>query len=296
MLVCRPSKGADVAGNASTKQRNLIRTLILFALSTVVLMGFAPQASAATVGYSFFSRTLYYVAAPGEVNNVTIASTADSYYVSDPGATLKAQYGCKLIDAHSASCPSNYVRSLYVKTADLDDTISLPTLTGTIDCGLGIDTLRTPDPTTKPTGCESVNPPPATTPVIPPTVAPVTPPLSIVQPVATMTPRGHVPLTLSCSETAEGACTGTLVFSLPPKAKKSQVGASRRGAPNIVGRQRITVDKGKKRKVKVSMTGKGRGMVKRRKRLKVTAKLQVKQAGKTTTTSQTLTIRAPRGR
>jgi hypothetical protein len=44
------------------------------------------------------------------------------------------------------------------------------------------------------------------------------------------------------------------------------------------------------------MTGKGRGMVKRRTRLKVTAKLVIKQGNKTTTTTQPLTIKAPRQR
>jgi hypothetical protein len=286
-----------VAGNAPTTQRNLVRTLVLFALSTVVLLGLAPQANAATVGYSSYFRTVYYVAGPGEVNNVTITATANSFVISDPNVTLVPDKGCTLINGHDAICSGKVVNWLYVKTGDLDDTISLqPLAAAMIDCGLGNDTLLTPSPNAKPTGCESVNPPPATAPVTPPTVAPVPPPLSIAQPVATMTPRGSVPLTLDCSATAEGPCTGTLLFILPPKAKKSQVGASRRGAPNIVGRQRITVERGKKRKVKVSMTGKGRGMVKRRKRLKVTANLQVKQAGKTTTTSQTLTIKAPRGR
>ena len=286
-----------MAGNASTTQRNLIRTFIMFALSTVVLLGLAPPANAAKVGYSSYFRTVYYVAAPGEVNNVTIAPSANSFVISDPNVTLVPDNGCTLVDSHSAICSGNVVNWLYVKTGDLDDTVSLPALTAaTVDCGVGTDTLRTPSPKAKPTGCEYVNPPAATVPVTPPAVAPVPPPLSIVQPVATMTPRGSVPLTLNCSAAAEGPCTGTLVFILRPKANKSQVGASRRGAPNIVGREKITVDRGKKRKVKVSMTGKGRGMVKRRKRLKVTAKLQVKQAGQTTNSTQTLTIKAPRSR
>jgi hypothetical protein len=286
-----------VAGNASTTQRNLIRTFILFALSTVVLLGLAPQANAATVGYNAYYRTIYYVAGPGEVNNVTVTATVDSFVISDPDVTLVSDKGCTLVNSHSVTCSGKVVSWLYVKTGDLDDTVSLqPLTTAMVDCGLGTDTLRTPSPNAKPAGCEYVNPPAATVPVTPPAVTPVPPPLSIVQPVATMTPGGSVPLTLDCSAAAEGPCTGTLVFILRPKASKSQVGASRRGAPNIVGREKITVDRGKKRKVKVSMTGKGRGMVKRRKRLKVTAKLQVKQAGQTTTSTQTLTIKAPRSR
>ena len=286
-----------MAGNSSITQRKLIHTLVLFALSTIALLGLAPQANAATVGYNSHYRTIYYVAGPGEANNVTITATGTSFVISDPNVTLDPDNGCTLSDGHSAICSGSVVSWLYVRTGDLDDTVSLQPLTAAmVDCGVGTDTLRTPSPNAKPTGCEYVNPPPPTAPVTPPTVTPVPPPLSIVQPVATMTPSGSVPLTLSCSAAAEGPCTGTLVFVLRPKASKSQVGASRRGAPNIVGREKITVDRGKKRKVKVSMTGKGRGMVKRRKRLKVTAKLQVKQAGQTTTSTQALTIKAPRSR
>jgi hypothetical protein len=64
----------------------------------------------------------------------------------------------------------------------------------------------------------------------------------------------------------------------------------------ILGRERLSVDKGKKRKVKVSMTGKGRSMVQRRKKLKVTAKLVVNQGGKTHVSTTSLTIKAPRSR
>ena len=78
------------------------------------------------------------------------------------------------------------------------------------------------------------------------------------------------------------------------KLKAGQVGAARRGAPNILGHEKITVARGKKRRVTISMTGKGRSMVKRSKKLKVTAKLKIKQNGKRTTTTQPLTIRAPR--
>ena len=83
------------------------------------------------------------------------------------------------------------------------------------------------------------------------------------------------------------------MLELPQKVK-AQVGAARRGAPNILGREKLTVNNGKKRKVKISMTGKGRSMVKRSKKLKVTAKLKITQGGKTTASTQSLTIRAPR--
>jgi hypothetical protein len=282
-----------VVRHASTTKQKGIRTAVLFAFSMLILLGIAPGARAAVVGY--YSGTLYYVASPGEVNNLTVTATADSILFSDPSATLKVYFGCTVIDIHGATCPSKYIKSLYLKTGDLDDTVSLqPLIATTLDCGEGTDVLRTPSPNAKPANCEYVNPPaaPVTPPAVVPVVPVVPPPLSIERQVTTMTERGNVPLTLSCSADAASPCTGTLVLELPQKVK-GQVGAARRGAPNILGREKLTVNKGQKRKVKISMTGKGRRMVKRRKKLHVTAKLVIKQDGKTTTTTQSLTIKAP---
>jgi hypothetical protein len=285
-----------VVRHASTTKQKGIRTAVLFAFSMLVLLGIAPGARAAAVG--FYSGTLYYVGSPGEVNNLTVTATADSILISDPSASLKAYFGCTVIDIHGATCPSKYVTSLYVKTGDLDDTVSLqPPIPAMLDCGEGTDVLRTPSTSVKQVNCEYVNPPyvnPPATPTTPPAVIPVVPPpLSIERHVTTMTARGDVPLVVSCSADAASPCTGTLVLELPQKVK-GQVGAARRGAPNILGREKLTVNNGKKRKVNISMTGRGRKMVKRRKKLHVTAKLVIKQGEKTTTTTQSLTIKAPR--
>jgi hypothetical protein len=270
---------------------------LAFLLVSIVALFAAPAANAATVGINYYYGTLYYLASNGESNNVTISGDSSGYQLSDTGATLSAQYGCTLTDAHHATCGGQYVHWLYVSTADGDDTLSLQSMTSAyVDCGQGTDTLNTPNTTAKVSYCELVNAPAATTPPTttptPPAVTP--PPLSIAQPVATMTAGGDVPLTLACSATAASRCTGTIVFSLPKKASKSDVGMSRRGAPNILGKDKFSVAQGKKRKVKISMTGKGRGMVKHRGRLRVTATLKVKQDGKTTTSTQSLTIKAPR--
>ena len=227
------------------------------------------------------------MAASGETNNVTVSGDSSGYQLSDSVATLSAGYGCTLVDGHHATCPGKYVKWLYVNTGDGDDSLSLQSMTwGYVDCGTGTDTLITPNTTAKVSNCELVNPPaPAPAPA-PPAVTP--PPLAIGQSVATMTLGGDVPLRLSCSSTATSPCTGTIVFVLPKKAK------TRRGAPNILGKEKFSVAQGKRRKVKISMTGRGRGLVKRRGRLHVTATLTVKQGGKTTTSTQTLTIKAPR--
>jgi hypothetical protein len=272
------------------------RVLAVLLVSLVALFA-APAANAATVGFDYYHGTLYYLAAAGETNNLTITGNSSGYQVSDSGATLSGQYGCTLVDAHYATCPGQYVKWLYVKTSDGDDTLSLQTTTWAwVDCGTGTDKLDTPNTTANVVNCELVNaPPPATTPPPAPTPPAVTPaPLAIGRSEATMTQHGDVPLTLSCASTATSPCSGTIVLVLPKRAKTSGVSMSRRGAPNILGKDKFSVAQGKRGKVHISMTGRGRGLVKRRGRLRVTAKLKVKQGGKTTTSTQTLTIKAPR--
>jgi hypothetical protein len=273
----------------------MIRTALLTIFSMLAVLGFAPAASASTVGYVWWTGTVYYVASTGEANDLTVSETPGYYVFSDPNATITAQYGCTVTDAHHATCASKYVKSLYLKTSDGDDVVAIqsPLIATYLDCGTGTDSLNTADPNVKPVNCEYINAPPAA-PVDPPAVTPTPPPLTIAQPSATMTKRGSVPLTLSCS--GAGPCTGTITFELPATAAKGGVVTSRRGAPNILGRERLTVNRGKKRTVKISMTGKGRSMVKHAKKLKVTAKLKIRQGGKTTTSRQSLTIRAPRHR
>jgi hypothetical protein len=272
------------------------RMLAVLLVSIVALFA-APAANAATVGFNYYYGTLYYIAGNGETNNVTISGDASGYQLSDTGATLTAQYGCTVSDAHHATCAGTYVHWLYVASGDGDDTLSLQSMTAAyVDCGTGTDTLNTPNTSAKVSNCELVNAPAATTPPpTPPAPPAVTPPvLSIGQPVTTMTQAGEVPLTLACSATAASGCTGTIVFELPKNVSKSDVSISRRGAPNILGKDKFSVAEGKRRQVHISMTGRGRGLVKRRGRLRVTAKLRVEQGGKTTTSTQILTIKAPR--
>ncbi len=269
------------------RKNTVVRTAVLFAFSVLALLGAAAPAGAASVGLWYYG-TLYYVASPGETNNLTVSQTPNSFAFADPTATISPQYGCTATDVHHAVCPSGYVRYVYIKTGDSNDTIDFqPTqIQASIDCGGGIDTLLTPDPNAKPVNCEYVNPPAAPAPEAPA-------PLSIVQPVTTMTKAGKVPLTLGCSTAATTPCVGTITFELP-KAKKSQVVASRRGGPNILGHQKITVQRGKRRRVKVAMTGKGRRLVKRHRKLAVIARLTVTEGGRTQDATQSLTINAPR--
>jgi hypothetical protein len=112
-----------------------------------------------------------------------------------------------------------------------------------------------------------------------------------------MSQDGKVSLPLSCDQGASTDCTGTIVIKVAgASAGKSDVTASRRGAPNILGRKEISLAKGKKKNVSVSMSSRGRGFVTRHRRVRTTVVIQLKQGGTMSTSSQALTIKAPRKR
>jgi hypothetical protein len=277
------------------------RRIALLLVSVVAgLLAVVPAASAATVGVNGWYQTLYYMAGAGETNNVTVSSSSGTFTISDPAANMTAQYGCTISDAHHASCSSTYVKHIYVSTGDLDDTIAVQASTPAyVNCGTGSDTVTSTVTTSDyltPTGCESVNAPVAS----PPTPAPVNPPSPLAAPlvigttVTTMSTTGIVSLPLLCDAGANAACTGTLVIQLAKtSAGKSDATASRRGAPNILGRKEISLAKGGKKKVNVSMSSRGRGFVKRHRRVHTTVVIKLKQGGAVTTNRQALTIKAP---
>ena len=277
--------------------------LALFVISVVAaLLVVVPTASAATVGVNTYYKTLYYMAGTGETNNVSVSLASGTFTVSDPVANITAQYGgCTVSDAHHVTCPSTYVKWIYVSTSDLDDTVAIQTATpATVNCGTGTDSVTsvvTSSDYLAPSNCESVNAPAAAPPPAPPAPPVLSAPLLIGKTSATMSPAGKVSLPLSCDQAASGDCTGTLVIKLAHStAGKSDVTASRRGAPNILGRKEISLAKGKKKNVNVSMSSRGRGFVTRHRRVRTTVVIKLQQGGKVSTSSQALTIKAPRKR
>src|SRR4051794_21888255 len=91
--------------------------------STVHVAG---AAGAYKVGYrsDFDVQRMYYEAAPGERNDVTVSMVLDkSMTVTDPGATIEVGRSCERIDAHSARCypipPSPSYNSPYLDLAEL---------------------------------------------------------------------------------------------------------------------------------------------------------------------------------
>ena len=89
---------------------------------------------------------IYFTAAAGEANDVTIRQTTGGFQVSDLGAPLSAGSGCTAVNAHSAVCnPGVIVPIIMADLGDMDDRLTLlgPAIgEGTlISGGPGNDTL-----------------------------------------------------------------------------------------------------------------------------------------------------------
>jgi hypothetical protein len=132
--------------------RALLATLL-------VSVGFgATAASAATVNVTLdaefqTSNEVRYVAAPGEINDLTAHYAADarSVTVTDPGAVISAMGSCTSISAHSAICTAPdpppypagpYLQSVRALLGDMNDR-AITTRTGPYVIG-GIDAFGGP--------------------------------------------------------------------------------------------------------------------------------------------------------
>jgi RTX calcium-binding nonapeptide repeat (4 copies) len=142
---------------AALQARTVIHQLPKLIAVLVATLALAPVASAATVTVRTASDDTgewieaYYVAAPGERNDVLLVHVSDSRLrISDPGAVIIATGRCRSIDSHSAAChaprddPFLYIAR--VELGDLDDRVatSQPTddIELTADGGPGNDVLK----------------------------------------------------------------------------------------------------------------------------------------------------------
>jgi RTX calcium-binding nonapeptide repeat (4 copies) len=112
-----------------------MRTLRVAGATAVLLItAGAGTASASTLSAapdptSDADAIAHYVAAPGEVNDVSVAPI--DYYtvrVTDPGAVIATGENCTSIDAHTAECTGppqrlgrRYIRTMDVQAGDMDD-------------------------------------------------------------------------------------------------------------------------------------------------------------------------------
>lgn len=112
--------------------------------ASVRLMYLPPLPKAQGGGYS-----LLLTAAPGEVNDVSLARTSDAISARDAGAPLAAMGGCSGVDDREAACPlpEGVPVQVRVELGDNDDVARLANLhavpVGAVLGGAGSDTLST---------------------------------------------------------------------------------------------------------------------------------------------------------
>ena len=139
-----------------------LRSRVCLAVAAGALAGSSPAvASTVTVRldreFNSFNE-VFYAAAPGERNEVTVAYAADalSVTVTDPGAVVQPQGSCTPVDQHSATCRAPtpefpiagpFVQKARVELGDLDDSVVTtrpgPNVIGGVDAdgGPGNDRL-----------------------------------------------------------------------------------------------------------------------------------------------------------
>ena len=86
-------------------------------------------------------KRVFYTAAPGEVNNLTISLPGAEYALDDPGATITAAPACVGIGS-SVTCPATDIIGITISAGDGADSITNTTATrSTLSGGDGNDSL-----------------------------------------------------------------------------------------------------------------------------------------------------------
>jgi Ca2+-binding RTX toxin-like protein len=111
------------------------------ALTAIGLLALVPAGALASTANTRIQR-VWYTAAPGEVNNLTISLPGADYSLSDPGAAITAMPACTALGS-TATCPGAGIRGITVNVADGADSIVNTTATSsTLSGGDGNDSLE----------------------------------------------------------------------------------------------------------------------------------------------------------
>jgi Ca2+-binding RTX toxin-like protein len=90
----------------------------------------APQAAGAS-SLQLSSQFMFYFAAPGETNDVSVTLSGTDYVLSDPGAVITPMAGCTAITVNQAKCPVATVGVIDIRLGDLDDEAAVdPSIAG----------------------------------------------------------------------------------------------------------------------------------------------------------------------
>jgi Ca2+-binding RTX toxin-like protein len=123
---------------------------IWLGVTTIGLLALVPAGALASTANTRIQR-VWYTAAPGEVNNLTITLTGADYSLSDPGATITATPACTAFGS-TVTCAGAGIRGITVSMGDGADSVvnataTRSTLSGgdgndSLEGGTGDDTLR----------------------------------------------------------------------------------------------------------------------------------------------------------
>jgi Ca2+-binding RTX toxin-like protein len=91
----------------------------------VVLLAPTPSAGAGTATVA--GRTLAFLAAPGEANDLTVTRSVNAYRLVDRGATVAAATGCTSVSPNEVTCVADPVRFVRIRVLDGNDSVSLET-------------------------------------------------------------------------------------------------------------------------------------------------------------------------
>jgi Ca2+-binding RTX toxin-like protein len=130
------------------RKRLMKKGLLAGAIGLVSALAIVPSAPASTVTVSG-GNTVRLLESGSEVNRVSVGydAGADRYRVTDSSANLTPGGACTMVDAHTATCPGAGIKTIFVDTDALADSIamdlsSIPsTVTGSLDGGPGDDVL-----------------------------------------------------------------------------------------------------------------------------------------------------------
>ena len=101
--------------------RRIARRAFLTAAAVVLLAPASAGAGTATVT----GRTLAFLAATGEANDLTVTRTVNTYHVADRGATVTPAAGCTSVAPGEVTCPAEAVRIIRIQVLDGNDSVAL---------------------------------------------------------------------------------------------------------------------------------------------------------------------------
>ena len=108
-----------------------------------------------------------------------------------------------------------------------------------------------------------------------------------------MGPNGVLPVRLSCPAVHKSSCRGTITLVALPSKRRAQ--ASRRSRRGPLGRTKFKIRRGQQASVKMQASRHGRRRVLRQRSVRCKATVVMRDgAGRTTTSSQTITVKAAR--